>query len=210
MGSVFSQKIFSQLNIPHNDETNRIPDNFQLDLVQPGHVIGKPMLLFTKITTEQATQWREEFAGGQLANQPGDSSHRSTQTTKSSNEKDAFLDGWKIEMRVGRIVQVEEHVDSSHLYVCQVDLGGEGKNVRQVVAGIRNYFSKDELLNRTVIVACNLQPVVLAGVESQGMILTAEKKGKVHLLSCEKWDGKLSIFLFLYMHVYIPMTWNDG
>ncbi|KAK4527573.1 hypothetical protein GAYE_SCF41G5496 [Galdieria yellowstonensis] len=189
MGSVFSQKIFSQLNIPHNDETNRIPDNFQLDLVQPGHVIGKPMLLFTKITTEQATQWREKFAGGQLANQPGDSSHRSTQTTKSSHEEDAFLDGWKIEMRVGRIVQVEEHVDSSHLYVCQVDLGGEGKkNVRQVVAGIRNYFSKDELLNRTVIVACNLQPVVLAGVESQGMILTAEKKGKVHLLSCEKWD----------------------
>ncbi|EME30721.1 methionyl-tRNA synthetase isoform 1 [Galdieria sulphuraria] len=169
MGAVFSRKIFAQLNIPHTDETNYIPDKFHLHLVEPGHVVGKPFLLFSKITTEQASQLRKRFAGGQLK--------------ESSPIQTHGEEALAIEMRVGRIVQVEEHVDSNHLYICQVDLGEWG-GIKQVVAGIRNYFTKDELLGRTVIVVCNLQPACLAGVESQGMILTAEKKGKVHLLSC--------------------------
>ncbi|GJQ11773.1 hypothetical protein GpartN1_g3564.t1 [Galdieria partita] len=168
MGAVFSRKIFAQLNIPHTDETNYIPDNFHLHLVEPGHVVGKPFLLFSKITTEQASQLREKFAGGQL---------KETGLVQANEEEEI------LEMRVGRIVQVEQHPDSSHLYICQVDLGEWG-GVKQVVAGIRNYFTKDDLLNRIVIVVCNLKPVCLAGVESQGMILTAEKKGRLHLLSC--------------------------
>eukprot|EP00871_Galdieria_phlegrea_P003894 jgi/Galph1/4505/GphlegSOOS_G3165.1 len=158
----------SQLNVPYSDESSDIPDVFDLSRMKPGHVVGKPFLLFRKITTEEASALRLKFAGGQL---------------KESSAKQAEEDVLPIEMRIGRIQEVTDHPESGHLYICQVELGEVG--VKQIVAGIRNQYSQEELKDRLVIAACNLQPVSLGGIVSEGMILTAEKKGKIQLLSCD-------------------------
>lgn len=74
----------------------------------------------------------------------------------------------KIDMRTGKILSVDDHPDADKLYVLQVDLGTEK---RQIVAGIKPYYSKEELVGKTVIIVVNLQGRAIRGVESNGMLL---------------------------------------
>ncbi|AFL94325.1 methionyl-tRNA synthetase [Thermococcus cleftensis] len=89
----------------------------------------------------------------------------------------------KLDLRVGRIISVEDHPNADRLYVVRVDLGDE---VRQLVAGLKKYYSKDELLNKTVVIVANLEPKKLRGVESQGMLLAADDGENVALLMPDK------------------------
>ena len=57
-----------------------------------------------------------------------------------------------------------------------------GDHTRQLVAGMKSYYSKEELLNRKVVVLVNLQPVSIKGVKSNGMVLASDGGGKVFLL----------------------------
>jgi len=76
----------------------------------------------------------------------------------------------KIEFKVAKIKEVVEHPNADRLYIVTVDLGDRTK---QVVAGIRNSYKKEDLIGRQVVVVDNLDPAILRGVESQGMILAA-------------------------------------
>ena len=98
------------------------------------------------------------------------------------------FDDWsKVDLRVARILKVEEIEGADKLYKLTVDLGKElGK--RTVCAGIKKYYSPDELKNKKIILVQNLQPRMLRGIESQGMILASVNKEetKVVLISPEK------------------------
>jgi len=85
----------------------------------------------------------------------------------------------KVELRVGEIVEVKDHPNADKLYVLTVDFGNEK---RQIVAGIREYYSKEDLLGKKIVVVTNLKPRNIRGVESQGMLLAAEKEGKLSLI----------------------------
>lgn len=98
-----------------------------------------------------------------------------------------FSEWEKIDLRVGKIAKVEEIEGADKLYKLTVDLGKEiGK--RTVCAGIKKYYSKDELKNKKIILFVNLAPRMMRGIESQGMLLAAvnEKDDKVTLISPEK------------------------
>lgn len=92
-----------------------------------------------------------------------------------------FADFQKLDLRVGTILAAEKHPSADKLLRFDVDLG-EAKP-RQIVSGIAAYFKPEELVGRKVIVVANLPPRKLRGLESQGMILTAEKDGKLDLLT---------------------------
>ena len=72
-------------------------------------------------------------------------------------------------LKVGVIQEITEHPDADKLYVLKVDVGS-GKKL-QLVAGLRPYYKKDELLGKKIVVASNLKHAKLRGYESQGMIL---------------------------------------
>mmetsp|Transcript_10030 Transcript_10030/g.28942 ORF Transcript_10030/g.28942 Transcript_10030/m.28942 type:complete len:601 (-) Transcript_10030:420-2222(-) len=74
-----------------------------------------------------------------------------------------------LEIRVGRILEVERHPDADSLYVEKVDLG-EGEP-RTIVSGLVPYLSQEELQGRNVIVLCNLKPRAMRGIKSEGMLL---------------------------------------
>ncbi|MBF0485973.1 MAG: hypothetical protein HQL16_05620 [Candidatus Omnitrophica bacterium] len=77
----------------------------------------------------------------------------------------------KLEFKVAQIKEVTEHPNADRLYVIKVSLG---ETERQVVAGIRAaYPEKEKLVGRRVVVITNLEPAVIRGVESQGMIFAA-------------------------------------
>ena len=93
----------------------------------------------------------------------------------------------KIELKVGTIKSAEPHPKADKLLVLKVDLGGEE---RQLVAGIKKYYEIDDLIGKKIIVVANLEPAMLRGVESQGMLLAAEDaEGAVKLLTV---DGDIS------------------
>jgi len=89
----------------------------------------------------------------------------------------------KLELRVGVVKSAEVHPKADRLLVLKVDLGTEE---RQIVAGIRAHYQPEELVGRQVVVVANLEPAVLRGVESQGMVLAASDEGRVVVLSPEK------------------------
>ncbi|XP_041980399.1 tyrosine--tRNA ligase, cytoplasmic [Aricia agestis] len=77
----------------------------------------------------------------------------------------------KLDIRVGRIVEVSRHPDADALYVEKIDLG-EGEP-RTVVSGLVNFVPIEEMQDRDVVVLCNLKPAKMRGVESKGMVLCA-------------------------------------
>ena len=74
----------------------------------------------------------------------------------------------KLEIIVAQIKEVQEHPNADRLYLLKVDTGKEEK---QLVAGIRSSYAKEALVGRKVVMINNMQPAVIRGQESQGMVL---------------------------------------
>lgn len=90
----------------------------------------------------------------------------------------------KIELRVGKIIEVKDHPNADKLYILIVDLGNEK---RQIVSGIKPWYKPEELIGKKIVVVANLEPKVFRGVESQGMLLAAEDENKnISLLTVDK------------------------
>ena len=77
-----------------------------------------------------------------------------------------------LEIRTGKIVEISQHPEAESLFVEKVDLGEES-GPRVIVSGLVQYCSAESLLNRPVVVLCNLKPRALKGITSNGMLLCA-------------------------------------
>ncbi len=99
-------------------------------------------------------------------------------------EKINFSDWEKLDLRVGEIIEVEEIENADKLYKLTIDIGEE---VRTVCAGIKQYYSRDELKGKKIVLLANLALRKLKGIESKGMILAAvtDDEKEVVLLSPE-------------------------
>ncbi len=80
-----------------------------------------------------------------------------------------FSEWKKLDIRVGEIKAAEDHPNADKLIILRVDVGEE----RQLVAGLKGYYHREELVGKKVVVFVNLKPVNLRGVQSQGMVLAA-------------------------------------
>lgn len=89
----------------------------------------------------------------------------------------------RIQIRVATIREAERIPKSDKLYKLTVDLGNE---TRTLVAGIAETYSPEELIGRQIAVLVNLQPAVIRGVVSEGMLLAADVDGKAVLLSPDR------------------------
>jgi methionyl-tRNA synthetase len=94
-----------------------------------------------------------------------------------------FEDWTKLDLRVAEIEEVEDIEGADKLYKLSLDVGELGK--RTICAGIKEYYSKDELKGKKITYFSNLKPRMMRGVESQGMLLAAstEDHKKVVLIS---------------------------
>ncbi|MDD6572782.1 MAG: methionine--tRNA ligase, partial [Thermoflexaceae bacterium] len=89
-----------------------------------------------------------------------------------------------IQLQIGEILECEEVKKSKKLLCSKVKIGSE---VRQIVSGIKLHYSAKEMVGKKVVVVTNLKPAVIAGIESQGMLLCAEDAdGNLSLLTSEK------------------------
>jgi methionine--tRNA ligase beta chain len=99
-------------------------------------------------------------------------------------EEVSFKDFKKIDFRVSTVVKVEKVPGSDKLYVMQVDVGGRRI---QIVTGLVEYYTVEELTGKRIIVCTNITPVKIFGQMSHGMLLAAETKdGDLALLTTDK------------------------
>ena len=93
----------------------------------------------------------------------------------------SFDDFKNLDLRIAEIVDVEDHPDADKLYVLKINIGTETK---QIVAGIRSNYEKDFPKGKRIVFINNLEPAIIRGVESNGMLLAASSEdGPVILTS---------------------------
>ena len=90
-----------------------------------------------------------------------------------------YEDFKKLEIKIGTIVEAEKVENADKLLKLIVDLGSEK---RQIVSGIAEWYTPEDLIGKQIPILANLEPRMLRGVESQGMILAAGAEGKPILL----------------------------
>ncbi len=89
----------------------------------------------------------------------------------------------KLDLRAARILAAEKIENSDKLLKLQIDIGGER---RQIVSGIALSYAPEDLIGREIIVIVNLEPRILRGVESQGMLLAIDTGRGTVLLTPDK------------------------
>ena len=100
--------------------------------------------------------------------------YKKVEISKEESEDDdsAFADFRQADLRVGQIVSAEEHPDAEKLFLMKVDIGEAAP--RQIVAGLRAHYTKEQLVGRKMILVSNLKPAKLRGYMSEGMVLAAD------------------------------------
>ena len=89
----------------------------------------------------------------------------------------------KIELRVARIVDVREVPGADRIWQLVIDLGGEPAQTREIVAGVKKFYSRESLIGKLIVVIQNLEPAVIRGIASHGMLLAAKSGDGLALLS---------------------------
>jgi len=102
----------------------------------------------------------------------------------------SYEDFRKVELKIATIQDVQLHPQADRLYVITVDVGGLKK---QIVAGIRLFYAEESLKGKQVVIVDNLQPAVIRGIESQGMLLAASDEKGISVLSPDRFvlEGSL-------------------
>ncbi|MHC5540270.1 methionine--tRNA ligase subunit beta [Singulisphaera rosea] len=105
-------------------------------------------------------------------------------TTRGSPMSEPILyeDFAKVELRVAKILEARPHPNADKLMLLQIDVGGETK---QIVAGIRQHYTPEQLVGKLIIVVNNLAPAMLRGETSNGMLLAATSGERVILLTAD-------------------------
>lgn len=96
----------------------------------------------------------------------------------------SFQDFQKVEMKVGKVVAVEDHPNADKLIIIRVDVGEESP--RTVVAGLKGHYAAEELEGKLIVVVTNLEPTRLRGVQSDGMLLAAQEADNIVLLTFDR------------------------
>ncbi|MFZ1329627.1 MAG: methionine--tRNA ligase [Chitinophagaceae bacterium] len=151
----------------------------KLKLLSVGYSLREPQLLFRKIEDTEITEQIEKLKAG-LVNKTTKMEETKSVASKSEIVYDDFA---KLELKAGTVIACEKVAKADKLLKLEVDLGHEK---RTIVSGIALHYNPEEMVGKQVIVVTNLAPRKMKGIESQGMILTAEdSNGKLQLLTPE-------------------------
>ena len=146
-----------------------------------GHVTDKPEILFARGDLKEVMEEVEKLHPAQPEEEPEEEGPVIDIEAKPEIAYDDFM---KMQFQVGEIIKCEEVPKSKKLLCSQVKIGSQ---VRQIVSGIKKWYSPEEMVGKKVMVLVNLKPAKLAGVLSEGMILCAEdENGNIVLMKPEK------------------------
>ena len=179
-----AEKIFKQLNTSARDfdtlkEFGKYPSG--------NKVTDKPEMLFARLDLKEImveVEKIQEAQRAEYARENGTPVEEEAGIDIEAKPEITFDDFGKMQFQVGTIIECKEVPKSKKLLCSQVKIGSQ---VKQIVSGIKQYYSAEEMVGKKVMVLVNLKPAKLAGVLSEGMLLCAEDaEGNLALMTPEK------------------------
>ncbi|MDT8336635.1 MAG: methionine--tRNA ligase [Candidatus Izemoplasmatales bacterium] len=168
-------KVFKMLNV--EDEYTRF-NSYEFGKKETYTVVEKPEHLFPRLDQEKEEQnikaMMDQNRKPQIEEKP-----------KPEILPEITIDDFaKNDIRVGKVLEGKNHPNAKKLLVFSIDTGDK---VRSIVSGIANDYKPETLVGKNVLVVCNLKPVKLRGIISEGMILAGENKdGKLYVIEVNK------------------------
>lgn len=177
-----AEKIAKQLNT-----TLRSFDELEVFGLYPSgnHVTETPEILFARLDAEQVAKKVEELEAKRFGNGAALQEAKEEEGIDlDPKEEITYEDFAKMQFQVGEIISCEAVPKSKKLLCSQVRIGSQ---VKQIVSGIKQHYTPEEMVGKKVMVLVNLKPAKLAGVLSEGMLLCAENsEGELALVVPEK------------------------
>ena len=185
-----SEKILKQLNT----DKRRVTELSQFGLYPSGNkVVAEPEILFARIDAPAMLDEIEKKFPSKVEEEPKEEEKPKKKarpelkipTLDAKVKEQITIEEFdRMQLQMGEILSCEEVKDSKKLLCSQVQIQGR---VLQIVSGIKNYYTPEQMVGKKVVVITNLKPTKLAGVLSEGMLLCAEDfEGNLALLTAEK------------------------
>ncbi len=158
-------------------------------------VVEKPEILFARLDAKEVVEKvdamfaerkvvEDAASGNGAAGDAADGASAGQEITVELKDEISYEDFDRMQFVVGEVIKCEEVPKSKKLLCSQVKVGSQ---VKQIVSGIKQYYSAEEMVGKKVMVLLNLKPAKLAGVLSEGMLLCAEDQdGNLALMTPEK------------------------
>ncbi len=131
-----------------------------------GHIICQPRIIHKKLDVKLAEKYRKQFSG------------------KKS-------DFGRLQLKIGKIIEVKKHPNADQLYSLSVDLGEE--EPRSVVAGLVKSYSPEDLSGRKIILLANLKTAKIRDISSRGMVLVCKHRNKMELLDGSPFEPGMTV-----------------
>ena len=145
------------------------------DLLVPGHIISRPDLLFEKIEDEEITRQIDKLLLTKKVNEEAGAK------TTPGKESVTFDDFSRLDIRTATILEAEKVPKTNKLLMLKIDTG---LDIRTIVSGIAEYYDPAAIIGKQISIVANLEPRMIKGIESKGMILMAEdKNGKLVMVA---------------------------
>jgi len=171
-----AEKIWAQLGLRGSVGSQPL-DSLAWGGLRPGDAIQKSEAIFPRVQKEDAIERMEQMEeqiraeGAPKPAEPAKPAPGAPHSPAAAPDGKISIDDFlKVELRVGEIKSAERIPGADKILKLQVDIGTE---VRQIVAGIAQFYEPEKLLGRRVVVVVNLAPRKLRGVESNGMVVAA-------------------------------------
>lgn len=168
-----SRKIWKMLKLEGEVEKAKWDEIGEITL-EDHHEIGDIEILFQKIPDKTISKEIERLK--KMEQEPSES--------KKEEKKFISLDEFKkVELRSAKVTAAERVEGADKLMKLQIEVGLES---RQLVAGIAQHYTPEELIGKTIIIVANLEPAKIRGIESQGMLLAVSDGDVLSLLTSDK------------------------
>ena len=150
---------------------NEIGISEKFGKIAVGTQLGASRVLFARIDEEKKLAELEAIRQAEIKAAEADQKANSAKKEEQMGlAKIGIEDFMKVELRTAQVIECEKVEKSKKLLKLRVDLGYEH---RQVVSGIANFYTPDELIGKKIVLVANLNPAKLCGIESNGMILAS-------------------------------------
>ncbi len=165
-----TSKVFAMLNIEEDHQTF---SSYEFGKKNEYQVVKKPEHLFPRLDLEVEEKNIKAMMDSNKVQEP--------EVPKIEILPEITIDDFaKVDIRVGKVLEGKPHPDAKKLLAFTIDTGDK---LRSIVSGIANDYDPKDLVGKNVLVVCNLKPVKLRGILSEGMILAGEdKQGKLYVI----------------------------
>lgn len=167
-----NEKLRQQIELAKQQLIDLETRNGKKQIPVPGQKSSAPKATAIAATTSASTP-KASAAQNQAESKPSTKDKKpkkekptAAETPAASASGDGPVDISRLDLRIGRIIEVSKHPDADSLYVEKMDLGEE--KPRTIVSGLVNHYAVDEMQNRLVVVFCNLKPAKMRGILSEG------------------------------------------